>query len=293
MAVDRSRYRRLMDLYVTGTEVELLDGSVLWMQVLNPFERDEATHDAQVARARVALALREPDSEEMAKVRSIFAELGPDACIQQLLETKRVTVSAQCADEMRVEEEWRETSDLLMRATSLATTATPEELEVLARAANRYMEELTKRVTAQLDHEQHEYEQLGTDALRDEYEEWWLERRGGEVALAEYKLTEMWLASRACAGVKGPDGAYDHGACDGHRVRVFDSKDEVRGLPQSLQEVLLEGLAKLEMSERDARFSRRQGSSSASSPLPSVEEESTRSTPTEVSATAPGPWPSP
>ncbi len=57
MALTRAKYRRV-PLYTVGTELVLKDGTVLWLQVMNPFERDEAQRDAQLARTRLVMALK-------------------------------------------------------------------------------------------------------------------------------------------------------------------------------------------------------------------------------------------
>ncbi len=57
MALTRAKYRRVPEPYTVGTELVLKDGVVLWLQVMNPFERDEAQRDAQLARTRLVMAL--------------------------------------------------------------------------------------------------------------------------------------------------------------------------------------------------------------------------------------------
>lgn len=89
MPPSRSKYRRLPDLYTVGTELVLKDGTVLWMQVLNPFEQDEAKLDAQAARARLVLALKtDAATAERDTVRGWFLEDGHDTAVQRLVDGK-------------------------------------------------------------------------------------------------------------------------------------------------------------------------------------------------------------
>lgn len=289
MAVGRGKYRRVIDLYVAGTELELAGDEVMWLQVLNPFERDEARHDAAAARARTVLALKEPDSDEIMEVRGLFDAEGHAGAVGRLVEARQPEAYTRVVDEMRTEEEWREIFDLLQREDALTTVASLAEQEAVMAAGERFLVELNARLTQQSEVDRQSLAGLDEESLWDEYRDWWIDRRGGEVGLAEYRLTEMWLSARVCEGVKQSDG-WDHSKCEGHYERVFVDKAEVRSLPEGLQGEIIRALTQMDLGEREAKNSARQGSSFASSPLPSEAEESTRSTPAAPSVTAPGPW---
>jgi hypothetical protein len=62
--VGKSKYKRLVDLYVIGKVHVLRDGTPLWLQVLNPFEREVVRREAQIAQARQVLAMKEHGSDE-------------------------------------------------------------------------------------------------------------------------------------------------------------------------------------------------------------------------------------
>ena len=288
MAMNRLKYRRVTDLYVSGVELVLRGGDVLWLQVLNPFERDEAMHDAQVARSRVTLALKEGPSDELTKVRAAFFDDGRERAIARLVEAKRSEAYIKIVDELSSDEEWKEKIDLLRRAGDLATTSTPEELEYLDQLVTEYSLELASRVDSQTEFDQDSYADEDDESLWESYRDWWLDRRGSEIGMTEYRFTELWLAARVCDATKRDDGSFDHSGCDGHREHAFVDKSEVRHLPEKLQADMIEALAKLDMSEREAGNSDRQGSSSEPSPLPSVQEDSTPSTQAEKSPAPPG-----
>jgi hypothetical protein len=76
---------------------------------------------------------------------------------------------------------------------------------------------------------------------------------------------------------------WDHSSCEGHRLRVYETKTDVRSLPEDLQALLSETLRVVSMTEREAKNLGRQGSSSASSPLPSAGAGSPPSTRTATS----------
>lgn len=287
--LDRTKYRRIPDLYVVGTELVLQDGTVMWLQILNPFERDEARHDAATARSRLVLALHEHGSDELTQVRSQFVEDGREAAIARIIEARSNEVYLKAATALRAEEGWREKLDILDRSDVLLARP-PEDAEraLLISISETYHNEITSRLEAEAAYQREHFEHISEAELWEEYLELYLSGRGTEVALAEYRLTEMWYAARCCDGVMLPDGTWGHGMCDGHQVRVYADKTEVRSLPEALQQLTMSALVSLEMTEVEAKNSARQGSSSASSPLPNVEAASTASTQTATPEQPPG-----
>jgi len=284
----KAKYKRVTDLYVQGTEVELADGSVIWMQVLNPYERDEAVHDAQVARSRIVMALRKDGSERL-KVEAKMVEAGVDAVIVEMAEVKAGAKVADIVAEIQSDPEWRERIEIMER-TDVEQSSAPlsgEEAILLAQIHTEYLQEVLKREKDERDYQERRLRRASEDELRDEFVELWLEKRGSTLATAEYVLTEMWFGARVCESTKTEDG-FSHDQCGGHAERVWDSKNEVRGLPEGLQELLRDAINTLAMDARTAKNSDRQGSSSDSSPLPSEPAESTPSTPTATHEGAPG-----
>lgn len=286
MALSRKKYRRVPDLYVTGKEVVLLDGTVLWLQVLNPFEKDECAHDAQIARARIVMAVK--DGDERKKVEGAFYQDGRDVTIDKIADAKATEHVGKIVDEIAGEEEWKEKIEIMDRSDDILASNDPAERDLLTRLNEEYLREVVERQKTEFDYQVDRLTSMTDEDLLDEYIEMWLERRGTDVARLEYQLTEIWYAARVCEGVDRGDGTWDHEACEGHKLTVWETKQEVRGLGGDLQELLTNQLAQLNMSARDARFSDRQGSSSDSPPLPSEAAESTPSTQTEILVGAPG-----
>lgn len=68
----------------------------MFLRVLNPFERDEAIHDAQLARSRLILALKsDHGSDERMKVEAAFLQHG--------VENARTTLEAMAANDKLVD----------------------------------------------------------------------------------------------------------------------------------------------------------------------------------------------
>jgi len=248
----RSSYRRLSDLYVRGKELVLADGTVMWLQAMNAFERQEATSDAAAARSRLVLALNDdPDGNEAAIMRAQYTETGREDIINLMMESTSFEAYLEIIDELRADEKWREKIDVIERSPDLAQVATDLERDYLMRLMDEYATEIGSRLDVITSIDRQEMEGMSDDALWEKYRTWWIEQRGNMVGMFEYRMTQLWYACRICSAVK-KDGGWDHGSCD-HRVRVFEEKDEIRHLPEDLQEVIATALAGLEMTEREGK----------------------------------------
>lgn len=291
MALSRAKYRRVPELYTTGTEVVLKDGTVLWMQVLNPFEVDEARSDAQVARSRLVMALKsEHGSDERAKVEATFYTDGHDAAITRLAEARGQNKLVEIVSALRDDPEWSERLEIADRSEAIrARPIEDPERKLLEQINVEYLTEVVRRQNEEKDFQLSRFTDMSDAELIEEYIDNYIERRGGDVALAEYSLTEVWYAARVCEGVQLDDGSWNHDACESHAVQVYETKADLRSQPEDLQDLLRETMHALAMTVREAKNSARQESSSVSSPLPSEPEESTPSTPEETLVSVPGP----
>ena len=276
------RLRQVTDLYVTGKVAVLMDGSPVWVQALNPFEQDTARSEAQIARARITMAVKEFGSDEQAKVRYFFLEDGLDEARSKIVDAKVAESVPKIIDRLRSDTEWEEKLTILERgAENTALIPETEEFQLLERLALEYQEELTERLTSERTFQQMRYSDASEETLWVDYLEWYLARRASELMMAEYQLHQILFGARICLG-ENDEGHWTHANCDGHRDRVFLDKDEVRQAPEQLLATILAAAEDVEMTVREAKNSDRQGSSSDSSPLPSEAEASTASTPTET-----------
>jgi hypothetical protein len=283
------RFRRLTDLFVAGREVTLPDGTHLWIQAINAYERDECISDAQVARARLILALKEHGTERI-KVEGRMAERGRDALIVDLVQAKTDSKYPDIVSELESDPEWGEKLTIVRRTdfSVAATPATQEERDLVDKILGEWTVKLTARLDEERDWRMTHYSRVTDDVLLDDYLEMWLERRGNEVASAEYTLTEMWYATRYCEAVYVDDDTLVHTHCKGHPDRVFETKADARSAPEKLQTIIAGELASLSMGDKDPKGSGRRTNSSGSSPTPSAAEESTPSTSTATPEQAPG-----
>lgn len=283
----RAKYRKLPDLYVRGTELPFEDGTVMWLQVMNPFELEEARRDAQVAKARFILAMKEVGSPDYDNLRGVFAARSTDQIVDEICDIYYPEHFTKAMESVETDSEWKERVEVLRRADEVINLPEEDpEHKLLTKINTDWLTEVNKRVQDEQDYLRRELEALEVDQLFERYEEQWVERRGTAIAMSAYNLAEVFYSCRVCDAVKTDDG-YNHDACD-HKMRVWETKEEIKELPEELFTVVRQGLTAVSMTVREAKNSDRLLSSSASSQQPNQVEESTASTQTEIQLVAPG-----
>lgn len=279
----RSKYRKLADLYVRGKELVFDDGTVMWVQVLNDFERAECRRAAQAERGKLVMALRAIDTPEWQQLQGAFYSQTRDLTIEELVNGRLAEWYVKVSDAIQNDPDWAERMEILRRAEEI--TALPEEdpqRQLMDKLNREWIDEVNKRLQEEREFYTDSLTEYTEDELLGEYKERWIERRGTALALAEYNLNEVFHVARVCEAVVPDEGeAFDHSGCNGHAMRAFESLAETRDLPDELVHKIRGVLELMAMSERDARFSDRSRSSSSPSPGPEQQAESAPSTPSE------------
>jgi hypothetical protein len=253
MALDRSIYKRLPDLYKTGKTVTLPDGQPMWLQVLNPFERDEAVRDASVARTRLKLSIENhPESDEAVTLELVVSDMTREDMIDEMVTGKKVNAFLEVYDEMRAEDEWREKWALIDRKEEIATSPSAAEVATLDEVDKEIAFALNKRLDQRVEYDKAVFADMTDEEVIDKYKEFWTDNRAAMVGMAEFRLTEMWYACRVCVGAPVGDD-WDHSMCEGHTTRVFEEKKEVRHMPEHFQTMVVQELETLDMTEREAK----------------------------------------
>lgn len=280
----RERFKKLTDLFVQGTHVELPDGSYLWVKVLNTYERDECLSMAQVARSRLIMALKEK-GEERLKVEGHMAEVGMDAIAHELADVKVEDIWLRLANQVRDDPEWAERVRILDETDTSVDEATlsVEERELIAKLQDEFASELDRRRGEERELALSDYQSMDDEQLEKAYLEAWLDKRGSSAGSREFGLAEIALSTFFSDATEADlDG--DHGTGE----RVFETTGEVRHAPSELQDRIRAAIAELNMSERDPKDSGSRPASSDSSPTPNEPAGSTPSTSSVPPQPAPG-----
>lgn len=249
----RMRFRRLTELYVEGRAVPMRDGSFIWVQAMNPFERDEAIRDFQAARSRVMYGLRNKESESYKSAAAGFYAQDPAEVAREIVNAKLEGEYPRILQSIDQDPDWSERLQMLRRSQDVLDRPEEDEERVTVEAvAKEYMAEVEARMN---NFESDEWERIQAkedDALLDEYMELLIDRRGAELGIAEYRVTEFWYAVRACDAVLGEDGNLDHSACD-HDIHLFKDRDEVRSLPTEMYKEITTALESIDITEYEAK----------------------------------------
>lgn len=281
MSVRLDRLRHVTDLYVKGTTVTLDDGTPLWVRVLNPFEQETARSEAQIARARLALAIREVGNDEQAKARDSFFDAGKEGAIELLVDAKVGERYVKVVEQLRYDPEWKERLDILARDTT--DTAKPLEgieKEAMEKVASDYLAELNRRVDEERAGYRAEYQEAEEEVLWEAYRDIYIDRRAGAAAMAEHQLHQILFGTFLCEGIHA-DEVWIHPECK-HDQRLFEAADEVKTISEELWNTILAGINSIDMSVTEGKASAAAASSSDSSLPPSEPVESTPSIPSEI-----------
>lgn len=283
------RFRRLTDLFVDGRAIPMPDGTHLWVQVVNAYERGEALSDAQVARSRLILALKDKGDERV-KVLARLEEHGRDSMVSDLAEVQALAKQGEFFDELRSDPEWKDRMEIIMRTdwNSASAPSSEEELALMVRINAEVMGELDRRQKEENDFLVRKYRRMDDDEFVSIWIDEWLERRGTDLATAEFRLTETWYATRFCDAAPDDLGVLDHTRCGGHTERVFPTKSDARAAPDRLQELIRAALDDLNIGGTDPKDSASPPNSSDSPPTPNGPAASTPSTSTATPHEPPG-----
>lgn len=275
-------FKRVTDLFTEGEEV-VLDAetpTLVWVQKLNSFEREEAQRDGQAARARVIVALKDLQSDEYAIFDANLQSMDDDSIREALVNGKGNDHLIAAVESMRTDPEWK---DRLEGRTRVSDDMSDEEKAAVAKLNADYADEVARRVEGRRAGYLLELQNtMQSTQLKDAYREQWLEQRSFSAYQREYVKTQVYFSVRVCKAIKAGD-QWDHSACDSHRKRALDSRAEVPQLPDRLLQLLSAASNRVQVNGRDARFSGALASSSGSSAQPSEPVESTPSTPVETS----------
>lgn len=289
MSAKRDKYKRLEQLYVVGKEIVFTDGTVMWVQVMNPLQVDEARTDAQTARALMTLALKEVGTPEQAKSLAAFSTLSRDDASNVIVNFKWQEWFVKANNRVRDDPDWRERIDIMDRNDDMANRAPDDAERLTVEKINLdFMADVQAKMDDDEAFERRQLEQMSDEEFREEYLDCYRSRMADAAANSEYAVTEAWYSARVCEATKVEAGVWDHSACGRHMEQVWEARADLKAAPAPIQELLRLAIEELSMTVRDAKNSGSTTSSSDSSVLPSKQEESTPSTQDAIPSDVPG-----
>jgi hypothetical protein len=171
---------------------------------------------------------------------------------------------------------------------SASSPSSEAELALMTRINAEVLGELERRQAEENEFLIRKYRRMDDDEFISCWIDEWLERRGTELATAEFRLTETWYATRFCEATPDEFGGMDHSRCGGHTERVFPTKADARAAPDRLQALIRDVLDDLNIGGADPKDSANPPNSSDSPPTPNEPAASTPSTSTATPHEPPG-----
>jgi hypothetical protein len=264
--------RRLSDLYVVGKSVVFEDpaGDVeIYLRRPNPFEHEEALREGNLARARMALRMKDPSTDEYAILHGELAAVG------DRIQKAEILFNENYADYYQRAFTWVQEQDRWSKddyATSVTDAlADYEEREVRPVEGDedwedyqrvvKEVEEFTKDVDTRLEKvkkdEIDEFLMLEELELDERIMRVLIDRQAGVAFYRGYRVACLYYATR------DPD---DHGK------RYFSNKQELMELPAEVQSRLLEEYDALDVPRDEVKNSpSAEASSELSAPSTSPE----------------------
>lgn len=283
-------FARLTSLFETGRVLELERNGetvTVWVNKLSPFELEEARQDGRVARARAILAMKEVGTPEYDLFQAMATNVGTEAIIQSLLETKNVEFVSKAVRDLRADPAWADRLLIIEQTDPELLSKDPEDPQVQAvdKATRDYTEEVQRLVAEYREDERVALLPMTREKLLEQYRESYVDAQGMVAFNVEYQRSEVLHALRECAA-KRVDGRWDHTGCD-HTQRICEDRLQVAQLPDEVWTAVRQALVSLNMTVDQARFSAAPGSSSASSEQPSAAEEASTASTQEVTSPEP------
>lgn len=309
---NRSKQRRLTDLFIIGTPVRVVgrhdEEIVVWIQKLDPVDHDTAVRKAKAARARARATYQDHTSDEYLEVLDSAQTSTRESLIETIVapEAEKLKESVTAELELGEDSEWAKDGylaglyDELSGGLLARYEEDPDDEEALRVLAEleRHDKELTAALEPQLKALRETYEKADIEHIRDKALEAMIERKLQEAWVDEFTRAEVWLACRvacpeceteiaeAVRRVQADEPPQDpknlHN--EPHPKFYFEDRAEVDRLPPWVRNHLEAVYLQLSVDPIEGKDSPETGASSGSSDSSEVAETAASSGPAAVPA---------
>ncbi len=140
------KLRKLTDLFVCGDVVAIPDAPLIFVRVLNTFERQECLSAGQTARARLVMALK-GDSDERERIAGRVLERGREAVVSEIAEARTEARSPEITNDIASDKDWAERIDIVINSDpdDSARPLEKSELDLIERINREFFEEVERR----------------------------------------------------------------------------------------------------------------------------------------------------
>jgi hypothetical protein len=232
--------RSLADLFVRGVELTLDDGGgaiQVWLQKLNPVERETVIRKADSARARSLAGQNDKESEIYLSAIGDIDSLDRETKITMLVESERSRVTPMVQEEISLQDQWANEDYLQGLRDSWADKLNkrfledPDDVEAqrVQKELQRYVDQVNEAIEVKMaDHRAQFSEAIPEKEIDNSVLKLTFKLRGDMVWVNEYQRSEIWQAVRKCEAEKTEEG-WDHSKCD-HKEKALPTRDDVDAL---------------------------------------------------------------
>lgn len=272
-----AKRRRLSDLYVVGKPFKIGDaeGAIeVWLQKINPLERELAVRAAGAARARTLAFIEDKDSDEyMAKISDVIDFYGDrESLVMLAIHKDLIAAKTRIEAETAADERWSKDGFLLGLVDSWQDgmmdryNADPHDKEAkkVFDLIKKYEDEVSKAVAEEQVRLERDCADYPLAKLREIGAEKLIEAQANNAFIDEFEVQRLLFAVR------------DPGD---HTAYYFVDRGEVRALDERVREALSEAYNALEVDVVEGKD------------LPETDDSSPSSEPSEAAAPVPASGP--
>lgn len=218
---------------VIDPEVESDTDMKIWVGPPSPLQREMAVREAQAHRARLMIeARRNTDSPSWLTIRSFIVGLSTDDLIDYVLDLDEGEHLTQARRDVLRDKEWEDFNSLRDAMRQYEEAGEPEgdpEWEPLLERDREFGRQVNERADEIRDNALAGYKLMPRDRVEEKAIDKRVEQAGSAAFVNAY---EEWMLFYACRDDED------------HSVLYFEDKNEIKSLPQAVQDALAEKLAK-------------------------------------------------
>lgn len=204
---------------------------LIWVGPPSPFQREMAVREAQAHRARVMLEARDDaDSAAWVTIRSFIRSLNIDGLVDYILELDDQDFYTQARRDILQQKEWEDVNALRDAIRQYEEAGSPQgdpEWEPVLQRDREFTRQVIERAEELRDDARAGYLHMPRAELETKASEKRVEQAGSAAFMTSY---EEWMMFYACRDDED------------HSELYFESKDDVKKLPLTVQGALAEKL---------------------------------------------------
>lgn len=217
---------------VVNPEEESDTDMQIWVCPPSPLQREMAVREAQAERARVILeARRDENSASWVTIRGYIANLSNETLIEYVLDLDEAEFLSQARRDILQQKEWEDFNSLRDAMRQYEEAGSPvddPEWEPLLKRDEEFGRQVNERFDEVRADAQSGYKVMPRVKVEEKAIDRRIEQAGSAAFVASY---EDWMLFYACRDDED------------HSVLYFEEKDEIRSLPQPVQDALSNKLA--------------------------------------------------